>query len=162
MALVAPVKQVALKQKKGYHLVQQTLRHPHRRVVSEPTVGTRGGSGITSTLPLKTSQTCLTSYPSQLWRQLPNIMGRINMGLVDEQENTWMLIHTHFHGDLYQQVYIDRSVTNDTWHALLSSLLGEDYRTLVPSLVSLQQRHSSLLKLGIRSDLFPPREFVRL
>ena len=44
------------------------------------------------------------------------------MGLVDEQENTWMLIHTHFHGDLYQQVYIDRSVTNDTWHALLSSM----------------------------------------
>ena len=62
MSLVAPVKQVALKQKKGYHLVQQTLRHPHRRVVSKPTVGPRGGSGITSALPLKTSQTCLTSY----------------------------------------------------------------------------------------------------
>ena len=38
-------------------------------------------------------------------------MGSINMGLVHENLSSAALILTHFHGDLYQQVYIDSSVT---------------------------------------------------
>ena len=41
---------------------------------------------------------------------------------------------------LTQQVYIDSGVTDDICHALLRSMLGEDYRTLVPSLCSLRKR----------------------
>ena len=67
-------------------------------------------------------------------------MGTINMGLVDENLSSAALILTHFHGELYQQVHIDSSVTNDTCHALLRSMLGEDYRMLVPNLCSLRER----------------------
>ena len=58
-------------------------------------------------------------------------MGEIDMGLVNEKEPSATLVFTHFHEDLYQQVYIDRSVNNETCHALLRSVLGEDYMDLV-------------------------------
>ena len=45
-------------------------------------------------------------------------MGEINIGLVNEKEPSAALVLTHFHEDLYQQVYIDRSVNNETCHAL--------------------------------------------
>ena len=50
------------------------------------------------------------------------------------------LVLDHFHEDLYQEVYIDRSVNNETCHALLRFLLGEDYLDLVASLISLRKR----------------------
>ena len=49
--------------------------------------------------------------PSQRWQKLGKEMGEINMGLVNEKKTSAALVLTHFHEDLYQQVYIDRSVS---------------------------------------------------
>ena len=82
--------------------------------------------------PLETISELPCKLPSQRWQKLVKEMGEINMGVVHEKEPSAALVLTHFHEDLYQQVYID-SVNNETCHALLRSLLGEDYLDLVAS-----------------------------
>ena len=64
---------------------------------------------------------------------------KVDIGLVDEDTKSTLVI-THLHGELYQQVVIDRRVANDTCHVLLRSVFREDYRMPEPSLTSLRQR----------------------
>ena len=91
------------------------------------------------TPPLETIEELLHEPPSCRWQQLPMEMGKINIGLVDEDTRSTLVI-THLHGDLYQQVVIDRRVDNNTGHLLLRSVFGNHYRMLVPSLTSIRQR----------------------
>ena len=77
------------------------------------------------------------------WQILPEEMGKINIGLVEDGKRSMMVL-TNFHGELYQQVVIDKTVDHATAHDLLRSLLGDGYRMLVPSLTSLHQRCSWL------------------
>ena len=78
---------------------------------------------------------------SDRWQILQDEMGKINIGL---ERSRSVLVTTNFHGELYQQVVIDKTVDNATAHSLLRSLLGNDYRMLLPSLTSLHTRLSSL------------------
>ena len=88
---------------------------------------------------------------SSRWQILLEEMGKINIGLVEEGNRSVMVL-TNFHGELYQQVVIDKTVDNATSHSLLRSLLGDGYRMLVPSLTSMHQRCSWLQLL----DSNPP------
>ena len=97
----------------------------------------RGGRG--TPLPLVETISGLPSeLPSRRWQKFGKEMGEIN--LVNEKETPVAVMLTHFHEDLHQQVYIDRSVNNETCHALQRSLLGEVYFDLVASLISLRKR----------------------
>ena len=68
-----------------------------------------------------------SELPSRRWQKLGKETGELNIGLVNEEEPSTALVLTHFHEDLYQQVYIDRSVNNETCHALLRSLPEEHF-----------------------------------
>ena len=73
---------------------------------------------------------------SSRWQILPEGMGKINIGMVEEGNRSVMVL-TNSHGELYQQVVVNKTVDNATAHSLLISLLGDGYRKLVPSLTSL-------------------------
>ena len=72
-------------------------------------------------------------------------MTQINIGLV-KQGTKSSLVLTHFQGELYQQVIIDKRIDNETSHILQRSLLGAGYRKL-PSLVSRQRQRCPWLTL---------------
>ena len=78
--------------------------------------------------------------PSRL-QILPEEMGKINIWLVEEGNRSVMVL-TNFHGELYQQVVIDKTVGSSPVHSLLRSLLGDGYRMLVASLTSLHSINS--------------------
>ena len=60
---------------------------------------------------------------SRRWQEFPEDMGAINIGLLEL--GTWSsLLLTHFQGELYKQVIMEKRVDNVTNHILLRSLLG--------------------------------------
>ena len=144
MPFVPPVEQVAQKRKATSPL----MPHQSETRPTSPTAPTRSERAQSRlkgryrsfiTPPLENITDFTRELPSRRWQQLPKEMGTINMGLVDEHFPSAALILTHFHGELYQQAYVDSSVPSDTSHALLRSVLGDDYRTLVPSICSLRK-----------------------
>ena len=60
------------------------------------------------TPPLENIKNLPREPPTQRWQQLSKEMGKVNIGLVDQEGPTPMLIITHLHGELYQQVIIDK------------------------------------------------------
>ena len=133
---VVPVEQLALKSKATSPEEHQIIGPHHRHLGTEFMVRARRHiSPLVETISELPSKS-----PSKHWQKLGKEMGEINLGLVNEKETTATLMLIHIHEDLYQQVYIDRSVSNVICHALQRSLLGEEYLDLVASLISLQKR----------------------
>ena len=117
--LVAPVEQGALKRKATSPLMPRQT--PTRRPISPTTpprwelahARVKGRFRDYITPPLETIEPL-----SCRWQQLPKEMDKVNIGLVDEGSRSTLVI-THLHGELYQQVVIDRRVDNDICHLLL-------------------------------------------
>ena len=145
MPFVAPVDQIAQKRK----VVSSLMAHQRETRPTSLTTPTCAQSRLKGryrnfiTPPLDNITDLPRELSSQRRQQLPQEMGAINMGLVDDNLPSAALILTHFHGELYQQVHIDSSVTIDTCHTLLGAMLGEDYRVLVPNLCSPRKRRDS-------------------
>ena len=131
---VGPVDPAALKRKATSPLTE------HRSVTRPTSPSSPTSWDRAYNKPKETISGLPSELPSRRWQKLGKEMGEINMGLVNEKETPVAVMLTHFHGDLYQQVYIDGSVNNETCHALQRSLLGEDYFDLVASLISLRIR----------------------
>ena len=72
---------------------------------------------------------------SETWQVLPDEMGKINIGLTGR--NKPLLVISTCQGELFQQVVIDKTVDNATGHSLLTSLLGDGYRILLPCMINL-------------------------
>ena len=163
---VASVEQVALKRKATAPLMPEQSE-TRRTSPATPRGGGGGGGGEVSrrfiASPLDNIADLSRELSSRRWQQLSKEMGAINMGLVDENLSSAALILTRFHGELCQQVYIDSSVTNDTCHALLRSMLDEDYLSMVPIFCRLRKRCSDTAResrLQVRT--FHPRGLIRL
>ena len=103
---------------------------PHHRHYGIERATDSGGRARRHISPLvETIPELPSELPFRRWQKLGNEMIEVNMGLVNEKEPSAALVLTHLHEDLYEQVYVDRSVNNETCHA--RSLLGEDYMDLM-------------------------------
>ena len=136
---VVPVEQVAQKRKASSPLPPKTVTRP----VSPPSPTRwetarsriRGWFREYISPPVDNIADLPRKPASETWQVLPDEMGKINIGLTGR--NKPLLVISTCQGELFQQVVIDKTVDNATGHSLLTSLLGDGYRILLPCMINL-------------------------